>query len=61
MTDIIILNGGSSSGKTSIAKSLQELLPTPWLRFSIDDLIDAMPPTMFASCPDGSLGSEGSC
>lgn len=45
--DIIILNGGSSSGKTSIAKSLQDLLPSTWLRFSIDDLIDAMPRSMF--------------
>jgi chloramphenicol 3-O phosphotransferase len=61
MTDIIILNGGSSSGKTSIATSLQNLLPSSWLRFSIDNLIDAMPRAMFTSkkgivfCSDGSV------
>nr|WP_246197456.1 chloramphenicol phosphotransferase CPT family protein [Cytobacillus depressus] len=37
MVDLIILNGGSSSGKSTIAKCLQNLLPRPWLRFSIDD------------------------
>ncbi|MCW9134346.1 hypothetical protein OF830_26535 [Bacillus paramycoides] len=42
MVDVIILNGGSSSKKTSIVKCLQNLLPTSWLRFSIDDTPDAM-------------------
>jgi chloramphenicol 3-O phosphotransferase len=42
-TDIVVLNGGSSSGKTSIAGCLQELLPEVWLRWSIDDLVDALP------------------
>lgn len=42
-TDIIVLNGGSSSGKTSIARCLQELLPQVWLRWSIDDFVDALP------------------
>ena len=46
MVDVIILNGGSSSGKTTIAKCLQNSLSTSWLRFSIDDLIDAMPDAM---------------
>ncbi len=47
-TDIIVLNGGSSSGKTSIARCLQELLPEPWLTLGVDDLIAAMP----SSAPD---------
>jgi chloramphenicol 3-O-phosphotransferase/GrpB-like predicted nucleotidyltransferase (UPF0157 family) len=42
-TDIIVLNGASSSGKTSIARCLQELLPEPWLTLGVDDLIAAMP------------------
>lgn len=46
MVDVIILNGGSSSGKTTIAKCLQNSLSTSWLRFSIDDLVDAMPDAM---------------
>ncbi|WP_407700368.1 chloramphenicol phosphotransferase CPT family protein [Streptomyces beihaiensis] len=41
---MIVLNGGSSSGKTSLARALQRLLlPTPWLTLSIDDLIAALP------------------
>lgn len=43
MTQVIVLNGGSSSGKTSIAQALQEILPTPWLTFGVDVLIDALP------------------
>lgn len=42
-TDIIVLNGGSSSGKTSLARCLQELLPQVWLRWSIDDFVAALP------------------
>ena len=41
-----MVNGGSSSGKTSIARCLQELLlPGMWLRWSIDDLVAALPTT----------------
>jgi chloramphenicol 3-O phosphotransferase len=42
-THVIVLNGTSSSGKTSIARSLQTMLPVPWLLLGIDDLIRAMP------------------
>lgn len=44
-TQVIVLNGGSSSGKTTIARALQDVLPATWLAYSIDDLIDAMPRT----------------
>jgi chloramphenicol 3-O phosphotransferase len=40
---VIVLNGGSSSGKTTIAARLQELLPGDWQRYGIDDLVDALP------------------
>ncbi|MCA5892417.1 chloramphenicol phosphotransferase CPT [Isoptericola sp. NEAU-Y5] len=53
-TDLIVLNGGSSSGKTTIARRLQDLLPRPWLAFSIDDFVDAMP----ASLQDGEEGLD---
>jgi chloramphenicol 3-O phosphotransferase len=43
VTQVIVLNGGSSSGKTSIARALQEILPRPWLTFGVDVLIDALP------------------
>lgn len=42
-TQVIVLNGTSSSGKTSIARSLQSILTTPWLLLGIDDLIRAIP------------------
>lgn len=45
-TQVIVLNGGSSSGKTSIARCLQAILPRPWLRLSVDDLIEALPPSL---------------
>lgn len=41
---VIVLNGGSSSGKSSIARCLQELLPDPWLTLGADTLVDALPP-----------------
>jgi chloramphenicol 3-O phosphotransferase len=37
---VILLNGTSSSGKTSIAKSLQEILDEPFLNFPIDFFIN---------------------
>ncbi|MDH6519227.1 chloramphenicol 3-O phosphotransferase [Streptomyces sp. SAI-208] len=45
-TQVIVLNGGSSSGKTALARSLQAVLPEPWLAFGIDDFVDAMPPAL---------------
>jgi len=38
-----VLNGGSSSGKSGIARCLQAILPDPWLAFGVDTLIQAMP------------------
>jgi chloramphenicol 3-O phosphotransferase len=40
---VIVLNGGSSSGKSSIARTLQEILPGIWLTFGVDTFIDALP------------------
>jgi chloramphenicol 3-O phosphotransferase len=50
---VIVLNGVSSSGKTTIGRSLQAmLLPAAWLLLGIDDLIRAMPDE---GLEDGSL------
>jgi len=65
-TQVIILNGGSSSGKSGIARCLQAVLPDPWLAFGTDTLTEAMPASMQASAlgiqiaPDGdvSIGPE---
>ncbi len=40
---IIFLNGATSSGKTSIAKSIQHLSDIPWLIFGIDTIINMLP------------------
>jgi chloramphenicol 3-O phosphotransferase len=40
---VIVLNGGSSSGKTSIARCLQRLLGSTWMTLGVDDLVCAMP------------------
>lgn len=55
---VIVLNGGSSSGKSSLARALQQVLPQPWLCLGVDDLIDAMPARLTGS--DGlELGDDG--
>ncbi|MFF3564915.1 chloramphenicol phosphotransferase CPT [Streptomyces sp. NPDC002574] len=52
---VIVLNGGSSSGKSGIARCLQALLlPDTWLTFGVDTLIEGMPAAMRAS--DSGLG-----
>ncbi|WP_410651618.1 chloramphenicol phosphotransferase CPT [Amycolatopsis sp. cmx-4-54] len=62
MTTVIVLNGGSSSGKSGIARCLQAVLPDPWLTLGVDTLIDAMPSTVddgidFAADGEVSVGS----
>ncbi|GGT24877.1 hypothetical protein GCM10010222_78530 [Streptomyces tanashiensis] len=45
-TRMIILNGGSSSGKSGIVRCLQAVLPEPWLAFGVDSFVDALPAKM---------------
>ncbi|WP_232662861.1 chloramphenicol phosphotransferase CPT [Pseudonocardia sp. TRM90224] len=58
---VIVLNGGSSSGKSAIARCLQAVLPEPWLVVGVDTLVDAMPAALRASdmgiefAPDGGV------
>lgn len=65
-TQVIVLNGGSSSGKSGIVRCLQEILPEPWLAFAIDAFVEQLPPALRDSLagigftPDGqvSVGPE---
>jgi len=56
-----VLNGGSSSGKSGIARCLQAILPDPWLAFGTDTLVQAMPMSVQTSAagiefaPDGEV------
>jgi len=43
LSKIIYLNGPSSSGKTTLAKALQEALSEPYLHVGIDKMIGFMP------------------
>jgi chloramphenicol 3-O phosphotransferase len=60
-TQVIVLNGGSSSGKSGIVRCLQAILPEPWLSLGVDTLIEAMPVSAQTSAsgiqfpPDGSV------
>jgi chloramphenicol 3-O phosphotransferase len=49
---VIVLNGTSSSGKSTLAQCLQTMFTEPWLLLGIDDLIRAMPDR---GLEDGSL------
>lgn len=42
-SNIIILNGTSSAGKSTLATELQKQLKTPYLHIGIDSFIDMMP------------------
>ena len=59
MTQVIVLNGGSSAGKTGIARCLQAILPRPWLRLSVDDLVAALPPSLLRPGPGIGFGAQG--
>ncbi|WP_030933860.1 chloramphenicol phosphotransferase CPT [Streptomyces sp. NRRL S-646] len=56
-TQVIVLNGGSSSGKSGIVRCLQAVLPEPWLVFAIDTFVESLPASMQAALvsPDGGV------
>jgi chloramphenicol 3-O phosphotransferase len=47
--DVIVLNGTSSSGKTCLAKALQEALNECYLHVSLDTFINMLPQKAFSS------------
>lgn len=51
VTDVIVLNGGSSSGKSSLAGKLQDLLHEPWVALGLDDLLAALAPSLVGGAP----------
>jgi chloramphenicol 3-O phosphotransferase len=56
---VIVLNGGSSSGKSGIARCLQAILPEPWLRIGVDDLVAALPPSLTGAGSGIEFGPRG--
>ncbi|MEA3057185.1 MAG: chloramphenicol phosphotransferase, partial [Actinomycetota bacterium] len=49
---VVALNGTSSSGKTTLARALQEHLTDTWLVFGVDTFIPAIPDRL-EGAPDG--------
>ncbi|MCX5388632.1 chloramphenicol phosphotransferase CPT [Streptomyces sp. NPDC006482] len=56
---MIILNGGSSSGKSGIVRCLQDVLPDPWLAFGCDSFVDSLPARMQASDDGIAFAADG--
>lgn len=45
---VIVVNGGSSSGKSTLTSVLQTTLPGDWLRLGVDVLVEACPPSLLS-------------
>ncbi|MBA0051110.1 chloramphenicol phosphotransferase CPT [Streptomyces sp. AJS327] len=58
-TQVIVLNGGSSSGKSGIIRCLQGVLPDPWLALGTDTLVGAMPVSLRTSGDGIAFGADG--
>jgi chloramphenicol 3-O phosphotransferase len=56
--DVIVLNGASSSGKTTLAAARQDTLDESWLVFGIDTLISALPLALLEIHPDAEIGAH---
>ncbi|MFJ5547964.1 chloramphenicol phosphotransferase CPT [Streptomyces sp. NPDC093225] len=56
---MIILNGGSSAGKSGIVRCLQAVLPEPWLAFGCDSFVDALPAALQDSDAGITFGADG--
>lgn len=53
MATVVVLNGTSSSGKTTLARAFQEVAPAVFLNFSIDNILSALPATAIRSITSG--------
>lgn len=58
MTQVVFLNGASSSGKTSTGKALQELTREPFMLLGLDTCF-AMVPPRWAGGPQGPMSHLG--
>jgi chloramphenicol 3-O phosphotransferase len=56
--EVIVLNGPSSAGKTTIASALQEVLEVSWLVFGIDTLIGALGLPLLEMHDDAIIGAR---
>lgn len=60
MAQVILLNGSSSAGKTTLAVTLQQMLPEPYQYIGLDQYRDGMPERVRGlNAPSGTEGSRG--
>jgi chloramphenicol 3-O phosphotransferase len=56
----VFLNGTSSSGKTTLARALQQRLPLPFLHVALDQFRDGLPDRYRGlNSPEGTSGAQG--
>jgi chloramphenicol 3-O phosphotransferase len=53
LPDVILLNGVSSAGKSSLTAALQDRLPAPYIRMGIDDFIFERSPVRWFGAEEG--------
>ena len=56
---VIVLNGASSSGKTSVARALQDRLPDTWVLLGIDTFITALPWRLYGTADGHTINPDG--
>lgn len=56
---VIVVNGGSSSGKSGLVRCLQAILPDPWLSVGVDMFVDALPASLSSSGEGITFGAAG--
>ena len=57
---IVLLNGSSSAGKTTLAHALQDVMEDAWQHVALDQFRDGMPGRYRGiNAPDGSSGEQG--
>lgn len=57
---IILLNGSSSAGKTTLARAIQVARSEPWFHLALDQFRDGMPPAYRGlNSPQGTPGARG--
>jgi chloramphenicol 3-O phosphotransferase len=57
---VVVLNGTSSSGKSSLGRALQGRLSDPWLLLGIDFFITAMPLRLYGTTEGHDIRDDGS-
>ena len=57
---IVLLNGSSSAGKTTLARAIQVARREPWFHLALDQFRDGMPPAYRGlNSPEGTPGARG--